>query len=215
MFSTMNERIAVPYENFALLVITLTASFLVTGISDARIVTLTSGILNILAVVVGFASSDVSVRSPMVITLVLLGSAGSSVVFATPSGQVASSLGSLAHAAMLAVLTWGIVVRVLRHQKVTPDTILGAIAAYLLIGQAFAWLFFALPGLVGEAVLKPAAADGLPIYYSYVVLTTLGFGDITPAGAIAQRLTILEALIGQVFLAVLVARLVSAYATDD
>ena len=215
MFSTMNERLAVPYENFTLLVITLTASFLVTGISDARIVTLTAGILNILAVVVGFASSDVSVRSPMVITLVLLGSAGSTVVYWSPAGEVASGLGSLAHAAMLAVLTWGIVVRVLRHETVTPQTILGAIGAYLLIGQVFAWLYFALPGLVGEAALNPSAADGLPIYYSYVVLTTLGFGDITPADAIAQRLTILEALAGQVFLAVLVARLVSAYSTDN
>ena len=204
-----------PYENFSLLVIALTASFLVTGISDARIVTLTAGILNVLAVVIGFASSDVSVRTPMVITLVLLGSAGSAVVYATPADEVPAGLGSVAHALMLAVLTGGIVVRVLRHRKVTSQTILGAIAAYLLIGQVFAWLYFALPGLVDEAALNPGTADRLPIYYSYVVLTTVGFGDITPVDAIAQRLTILEALMGQIFLAVLVARLVSAYSTDD
>ncbi|MGI9614117.1 MAG: potassium channel family protein, partial [Acidimicrobiales bacterium] len=215
MFSTTNEQPAVPYENFALLVLMLTASFLVTGIGDSRIVTFVAGLLNVLAVVVGFASSDVSVRSPMVITLVLVGLAGPTVVYNSPAGEIAFGLGSLAHALVLAVLSWGIVARVLRHETVTLQTILGAIAAYLLVGQVFAWLYFALPGLVGEAVLDPPAADGVPIYYSYVVLTTLGFGEITPADPIAQRFTILEALIGQVFLAVLVARLVSTYTKDD
>ena len=103
-----------------------------------------------------------------------------------------------------------VVRRVLAHDRVGLPTILGAISAYVLIGMVFAWIYLAMYGIVDGPLLDPDEA-GLPTYYSFVVLTTLGFGDITPVEDLVQRLTALEAMIGQIFLATLVARLVSLY----
>jgi hypothetical protein len=67
-------------------------------------------------------------------------------------------------------------------------------------------------------VSGPFFAGGQPVnsqtlqYFSFTTLTTLGYGDFTAAGSLGRALAVLEALAGQVFLATLVARLVSAYA---
>ncbi|MDG1785070.1 MAG: potassium channel family protein, partial [Ilumatobacter sp.] len=68
-------------------------------------------------------------------------------------------------------------------------------------------------GLFEGPVLDPDVAS-LPTYYSFEVLTTLGFGDITPVNDFVQRLTALEAMAGQIFLATLVARLVAMYGSS-
>jgi hypothetical protein len=68
-------------------------------------------------------------------------------------------------------------------------------------------------------VSGPFFADGQPLntetvqYFSFTTLTTLGYGDFTAAGSLGRALAVLEAISGQVFLATLVARLVSAYGT--
>ncbi len=111
---------------------------------------------------------------------------------------------------MSLVILAAVVRRVLSHDQVGAPTILGAITAYLLIGLSHAWVYLALDGLVDGPILNPAI-EGLPSYYSFVVLSTLGFGDVTPVNDLAQRLTAIEAITGQVFLATLVARLVSLY----
>ena len=51
----------------------------------------------------------------------------------------------------------------------------------------------------------------LPVYYSFVVLSTLGFGDVTPVEELAKRVTAFEAILGRIFLATVVARFVSMY----
>lgn len=100
---------------------------------------------------------------------------------------------------------------VFRSEKVTLDVIAAAIVVYLFLG--FIWAFayqvveffwpgsFALPG-------GGTANDGVFVYYSFVTLTTLGYGDVTPVGNRAGTLAIVEAIIGQLYMTVLVARLV-------
>jgi hypothetical protein len=104
---------------------------------------------------------------------------------------------------------------VMTDERVTNQTLLGAISAYFLIGQIFAWVYLSLPGYLDDEVISPAGGAGFTDYYSYVVLTTLGFGDVTPVGALAQRVTVLEALIGQMFLAILIGRLVALYSRQS
>src|SRR5262245_207886 len=85
--------------------------------------------------------------------------------------------------------------------RITLHRILGAIAAYLLIGLMFAQVFRLIEHLAPGAFLvhgKPAAYDtAVPLfrYYSFVALTTLGFGDITPAHPVARSMTLLDTLI--------------------
>jgi hypothetical protein len=101
---------------------------------------------------------------------------------------------------------------VLRHPTVTMQTILGALSAYLLIGFFFAALFGAIARLEVPFFATGAAATGPTVqYFSFVTLTTTGYGDLTAAGNTGRALAVLEALFGQIFLVTLVARLVALF----
>lgn len=98
--------------------------------------------------------------------------------------------------------------------EVSADTICGALAGYLLIGViwafAYALLEVLLPGSI-TGLREEASTSGYQQYlgYSFVTLTTLGYGNVLPANAKAESLAAAEAIVGQVYLTVLVARLVA------
>ena len=141
----------------------------------------------------------------------LAGVAGSVVVATQPIQQSVGAIGASAQVCVLGASTFAVIKRVVDHENVTVETIFGGLSAYMLLGQVFAWVYLALPGYLHDQVISPAEPGEIPIYYSYVVLTTLGFGDINPVGQLARRVTVFQALVGQVFLAVLIARLVTQY----
>jgi hypothetical protein len=109
----------------------------------------------------------------------------------------------------------------LKAERVTFDKICAALCSYLLIGMIFALLYSLLefldPGafLAGGEVISQGdpkafygAGIGQAIYFSFTTLTTLGYGDLTGGTVVAKNLSVLEAIIGQIYLVVLVARLV-------
>lgn len=103
---------------------------------------------------------------------------------------------------------------ILREKKVTAEIIYGAICAYLLIGLMWACVFFSLetlqPGSFQMAQgLNPGFSEFS--YYSFVTLTTLGYGDITPLSHPARSLSTTEAVTGQLYLAIMIAGLVGIY----
>ncbi|GEL97066.1 potassium channel family protein [Cellulomonas terrae] len=103
--------------------------------------------------------------------------------------------------------------RILRRTAVTVQSLAGALSAYLIIGMFFASLF----GVMDAVTPGPFFASGEAAnprsfqYFSYTTLTTLGYGDYTAALFPGRSIATFEALVGQVFLAVLVARLVAAF----
>jgi hypothetical protein len=103
--------------------------------------------------------------------------------------------------------------RILQHRRVTYETVLGALCAYVLIGLLFAFAYLAVSDLRdGAFFVQPGPhSQGEFLYYSFVALTTLGFGDLSPTVGLPQALTVLEALAGNVFLVTLVARLVTLW----
>ena len=103
--------------------------------------------------------------------------------------------------------------RVLSHRRVTHETVFGALCAYVLIGLLFAFLYLAVNELRGTPFfVQPGPhTQGEYLYFSFVALTTLGLGDLSPSVGLPQALTVLEALLGQVFLVTLVARLVTLW----
>jgi len=113
-----------------------------------------------------------------------------------------------------------ILVDVLSDSPVTRDTICGAIVAYLLLGLAWALFYSTLVQLDPEGSFE-MPLDSLPdrtqysmfIYHSFVTLTTLGYGDMVPLSTQARTLCWLEAVMGQLYLVTLVARLVGRHAT--
>ena len=113
-----------------------------------------------------------------------------------------------------------ILVDIFLHRKsVTSDMIFGALSVYLLIGIVFAFAF-----MIVET-LAPGSFDGLTfsmtgddprevhrfMYFSFVTITTLGYGDLLPILPAARALAYMEAILGQIYLTVLVARLVAMY----
>lgn len=99
--------------------------------------------------------------------------------------------------------------------RVDGERIFAALDAYLLAGLVFGVSYWVLeqgwPASFGEAMTRDLDL-GQAVYFSFVTLATLGYGDIVPASDSARGLAILEAVGGQLYLVVVVARLVSLYA---
>jgi hypothetical protein len=111
---------------------------------------------------------------------------------------------------------------VLEETRVTADTVYGGISIYLLLGLAWVVFYSAIehfaPGsfLLGDVPVAQLVGDGRPsshprelIYFSFVTLTTLGYGDIRPTTDAARIVCAAEAVVGPLFVAVFIARLVA------
>jgi uncharacterized membrane protein len=116
----------------------------------------------------------------------------------------------------LLLVTFNTLRQVAVGNDISPNRIVGAISVYLLLGVMWSIGY----GLIEYA--QPGSFKGLTellsplwspdwIYYSFVTITTLGYGDITPLTQTARSLSYAEAIVGQFYIAVLVAGLVSAY----
>lgn len=104
-----------------------------------------------------------------------------------------------------------VAMRVYGAGPVTSRRIMGAVAVYLLLGLAWEQAYEMLHMLHPESFAGVDTNTGPEawIYFSFVTLTTLGYGDITPVSSTAQSLAIAQALTGQIYLAVMLARLVA------
>jgi voltage-gated potassium channel Kch len=119
---------------------------------------------------------------------------------------------------LLIVSIFVILRRVLGHERVGTETILGALCVYIMIGLMFTFLFIAIARVSTTPFLAQPPPYHSPadyLYLSFVTLTTVGFGDLTPASKLARSVVVLEALMGQVFLVTLVARLVALFGTEQ
>lgn len=120
-------------------------------------------------------------------------------------------------AAFLALVSGSLLLWLSAEKRVTRDLLLASIGLYLLFG--FAWAAaYALaelhsPGAFGTPGDASVSQPDL-VYYSFMTLTTTGFGDIAPLTPIAKRLATLESLLGVLYAPVLVARLVALYGTE-
>ena len=103
-----------------------------------------------------------------------------------------------------------IVLRLVRHREITIATVMGSVAAYLLIAVAFFYLFRTVGGheadFFATAQRQPSSSY---MYFSLTTITTVGYGDLTAAHKLGRLLANSEAVIGQVYLVVVVAFIVS------
>ena len=106
----------------------------------------------------------------------------------------------------------------LRAGPITLHRILGAIAAYLLLGVLWAYAYALVAHLQSGAFSGPVRLEDGPrafFYFSFLTLTTVGYGDVLPVHPAARSLAMLEAVTGPLYLAILVARLVSLGVASD
>jgi hypothetical protein len=110
------------------------------------------------------------------------------------------------------VFAFVILIKTFKPGEITYQRIEGSIIVYLLVGMVFAYALHALYLITGEASfnnVKPENNMKDFLYFSFTSLTTMGYGDITPVHPLARSIANLEALIGQLYPAILIARLVS------
>ena len=114
----------------------------------------------------------------------------------------------------MAFVVYEVLRHVLSEGPVDPDKLYAAVSAYLLIGLAFASVYEALEfwqvGAFSFANPSDNDMDAL-MYFSLVTLSTVGYGDVVPSIPEARILAVLEAILGQLYLAVLMARLVGLH----
>ena len=129
-----------------------------------------------------------------------------------------AATGALALATAVALIAAGSAVRfALGAGVITAERVFAALSAYLLAGLFFGLLYWDIeltwPGSFGEAGIATAARFPLSpaIYFSFVTLATLGYGDVVPKSDLARGLAVLEAVGGQLYIAVTIARLVGSY----
>ena len=132
---------------------------------------------------------------------------------------------------LFGVLFLGFTVVVVLHHvfttdRVTVDTIAAALCVYLMLGVLWALVYsvmemlspgsLAMPGAVeAESIRFGGTRSVLALYFSFVTMTTLGYGDIVPRSAPARMFAAMEAIMGQMYLAVLVARLVALHISQS
>ena len=128
------------------------------------------------------------------------------------SNEDLRGLALIALASVLSVAIASVVHRLTHHPVIDITTVMGAIVTYTLLGFMFGLLFEGIDQLTAEPFFAQGLVEaGDYTYFAFVTLTTLGYGDLAPATELAKRLSVLEALFGQIFMVVLVARLVSLW----
>jgi len=120
------------------------------------------------------------------------------------------------------ITTWSIIRYLMTEKEVTTDTLFGAMSAFLLLGLIFGTAYGMVEAITpGSFANLPTPEEVGPVlaastsvaldYFSMVTLTTLGYGDVTPLSQMARSLAVFEAVLGQFYMAVLVARLVGLF----
>jgi voltage-gated potassium channel len=173
------------------------------------------------------AAVYVSSKQPW--TFLLAGLMGAGTVIAggiatTTGSTVAQITADCLGLGLLGFTTLFMVNTLMHTQKVSRDTVVGGVCVYLLIGLCFVIAYLLVSDLIpgslqehGVPLERPGMdgdANGFSatiLYFSFVTLTTLGYGDIVPTNEIARMLVSMESIVGQLFLAIFIARLIARH----
>jgi hypothetical protein len=198
---------------YGLLLAVLIGTYLLAAFNGTTLGTEVQVVLFAGILLIALRTSPLPGRWPVAIgVFTLIGSAA--VVWTSMSGgRIGMAVEDLWKALLLLMAVVMVVRRILAKPEVTVQSIYGALSAYLIVGLMFASGYAALQHLGTSdffAHRQPANTQTFQ-YFSFTTLTTLGYGDFTAAESGGRSIAVLEALTGQVFMATLVARLVSAY----
>ncbi len=136
-----------------------------------------------------------------------------SITAAVNANDQAQGVAFIIMALLVVTCPVAILSRIIHHRRVTLETLLGAICVYVLIGLLFAYIDIAYQLLGGTSYFAQSGHHSPSdfVYFSFITMTTVGYGDLSPANGLPRTTAVLEALTGQVFLVVLVSRLVAMY----
>jgi Ion channel len=210
-------RLAPRGERYGLLLILLVATYILSAFTSGTSVNATQIVAFVGTLLLALRDSLLPERTTRLLAAVVLIGSAVAVGLALTDSQTAIGLAQIWTGLVLLVSAVVIVRRILASTTVTLQSIYGALSAYIVIGLMFAAFYGAMNRLGGVAFF----ANGQPgntktfQYFSFTTLTTLGYGDFTAASNAGRALAVMEAMVGQIFLATLVARLVSAFRPSD
>ncbi len=125
-------------------------------------------------------------------------------------------LGEALHICLSIVIITFALIGIVQSETVDRDVLIGAVAIYLLIGITWSLIYSLVYGI--DPTAFGDLLDGQPgsywnqfVYFSFTTLTTLGYGDIVALSPVARMLSVFEAVIGVIFEAMIIARLVGLY----
>jgi len=146
------------------------------------------------------------------LVLIVLGVSAAIVQLAS-SGSTATGLVELLDVLLVGATVAVIGLGVADQREVNRRSVSGAVCVYLLLGILYTYVYGAAAAL-GPGAFFAQGTDGTPairVYFSYVTLATLGYGDYTAAGRVGRALSVSEALLGQLYLVTIVALLVGNF----
>jgi hypothetical protein len=165
-----------------------------------------------LALIVILRSSRVPTRILAVASVVIGAAMAASMIAVLTSDAEVGRGGPAVVGALLALLGPPVIIRrLLAHHRIDLTTVAGALCVYLLAGILFSYVFAAIAD-IGDTQFfaQQATAEGVDyVYFSFVTLATLGYGDLTARGDLGRMLAVTEALLGQLYLVSAVALLVA------
>jgi hypothetical protein len=206
-----------PQQRYGLLLAFLVASFVVQGTAPQgdvwrALVTILLGGSLILA----FRAANMPARRLRVAAVVIAGIVASALLaLLAGRGRLELGLAAVANALLVGLAPPAIVAGVVRNLRarraVTVDALFGALCLYLLAGMFFAFIYVAIDDLTGDAFFTGGthATAANSIYFSFVTLATVGYGDLTAASNAGHTLSVTEALIGQIYLVTVVSVVVA------
>jgi Ion channel len=166
-----------------------------------------------LLTVVGTSRARTGVRRSVALAIVALTTftVTSEAAGALPDA-VLFAIGGLLSAAIPVALIGGLM-RLVRSHGVTPQAVAGALTLYLLLGLVFAWVvgFVAKVDTAQYFAQQANASTSQIVYFSFAVLTTTGFGDLTAATHLGRALAVVEMLLGQLYLVTVIGVLVGNF----
>jgi hypothetical protein len=202
---------------FLILLTVLSSAFMGDG-SWGLIFTL---LLQTATLLVALRTSDAGRKSQILAGVVaLLTIAGVSIALLTGNDRIAHLAYAASMVALVAVTPVAIIRRLISHPTVNLTTITGAANIYLLFGLFWASVYSAIGAFTHVGTQTPAQAFFISatgrtpiasdfIYYSYTTLTTVGYGDLTSVSQLGRMISITEALVGQLYLVIVVSVLVA------
>jgi voltage-gated potassium channel len=131
-----------------------------------------------------------------------------------PEARRLTILAFLLNTCFFVMVTIALVAHVARARNVYGSTILCAVNSYLLLGLTMSILFLILDLLIPGSFSQVDSQSGMSsdfIYFGFVTLTTLGYGDITPSTLLSRSMSIFTALVGQLYLVIIMALIIGKF----
>ena len=197
-----------------LLLLILVFTYLLSAFTKGVLISTFQILLFLAVVLIALRNGQLAPKQVRIATIVVLaGSVLATVLVALDDHGPGAGVANVWTALILLLAAVLIVRRVLARSEITLQSIYGAISAYLILGLMFAAFYAAMYRFGGNTFFAGGKTGDTRTfqYFSFVTLTTTGYGDFTAAASGGQAVAVIEAITGQIFLATLVARLVAGF----